>query len=63
MKYAQRMLLILFTLVCSCTLMAQGDSIRVLFIGNSYTHFNKMSNMVRLLAATQGVGDIWRKKH
>ena len=55
MKCAQRMLLILFTLVCSCTLMAQGDSIRVLFIGNSYTHFNKMSNMVRLLAATQGV--------
>ena len=55
MKRTLRYLLILFCLVCSPALMAQGDSIRVLFIGNSYTHFNKMSNIVRLLAATQGI--------
>lgn len=33
----------------------QKDSVRVLFIGNSYTHFNDMPNIVRKIANTQGV--------
>jgi len=34
---------------------AEGDSLRVLWIGNSYTFFNDLPAMVRDIAATQGM--------
>lgn len=50
-----------FILLCIviniCTVKAQNinDSIRVLFIGNSYTHFNKLPDDIQKIAATQKI--------
>lgn len=33
----------------------QKDSVRVLFIGNSYTHFNDLPKTIQKIAATQGI--------
>lgn len=33
----------------------EGDSLRVLWVGNSFTYFNDLPDMVREIAATQGV--------
>lgn len=32
-----------------------NDSVRVLFIGNSYTHFNKLPDDIQKIAATQKI--------
>ena len=57
MKNLRLTIALLCLLLLPCTLLAftSSDSIRVLFIGNSYTHFNKMTNMVQQLATTQSV--------
>lgn len=46
-------LFLLFVLACAavCLRAAQPDSTRVLFIGNSYTYYNDMPEMLRKLAA------------
>lgn len=47
--------MLLYVLVCAFAVEARdaNDSIRVLFIGNSYTHFNDLPGDVQRIAATQ----------
>jgi len=46
----------LLLIISNCNILAENaDSTRVLFIGNSYTHYNKMPETVKEIAATQKV--------
>ena len=49
-KIAAALLLIFVPLLCA----AQGDTLRVLWVGNSYTYFHELPKMVEQLAAEQG---------
>ena len=45
----------LFTLACSGTEPASGQSLRLLFIGNSYTYFNELPALVKALGDSAGL--------
>lgn len=51
----KKILIFLYALICAFAVNARNgnDSIRVLFIGNSYTHFNDLPGDVQKIASTQ----------
>lgn len=55
MKISLRLLLLFLLVPFAGQARNRADSLRVLWIGNSYTFFNDLPAMVREIAATQGV--------
>ena len=52
-RFLLRLGLLLLTAVPGAVRAGTADSLRVLFIGNSYTYYNDMPSMVRQIASTQ----------
>lgn len=62
MRYKHFLILVVAVMGAMCTAWARnakavnpGDTVRVLWIGNSFTFFNDVPEMVRKLAAAEGV--------
>ena len=54
MKTKQTMICLALSLLFPLFCMAQGDSLRVLWVGNSYTYYHDLPKMVEKMAAEQG---------
>lgn len=51
----KRWLIVLFLVVPMLAVMAQKDSVKVLWVGNSATYYNDMPSMVKTMAISEGI--------